>query len=688
MISNFYRDARLGRSTKNEDGDLIVELAMASEEPYERWWGVEILKINDKSVRLERLNDGASLLSNHDWNDLRGVHVAKSTRADPDNVLRGKVRIQSATQVGRDTVALVKSGVLTKSSVGYRVHRVIEKAKTKQGEDKEREIDGDAFERMIRSLEESGNSTRAAFCRELDSVAGPIDRSEDDPTIYYVVDWEPHENSLVTIPADPTVGVGRGARQRGEPKLRLIPKQSEVTTMDEERSAAVDTADATTGAADHTADIQTRVVQASAGGGSVIDHEKGRKASIIKLGKLNKIDQRQVDRWITEGASLNQVADDLVLILGERGATNPESASRLDLTAKETQRYSLSRAILAVRDSNWKKAGFEAESSRAICEKLNKVPDPNRFYVPFEVQQRAIGPEVMDMVVRHLASKGVLYRDLTSAGASGSQFLVSTTNLGFVELLRNLSVMLRMGTTELPGLRDNITIPKQSAAGTAFWLSTEATAITESQPTFLQLALSPKNVGGYTEISRQMLLQSSPQAEGLVTADLAAIVALAIDAAGLNGSGAAGQPLGIIGTAGIGSVLGTTLGYPGIVEFQTDTAGGNALFDSSGYVSTPAVAGLLKQRVKFTSTASPIWEGQLINGQVDGYRALASLQMPAANMLFGNFATVLLASWGVLEIEVNPYANFPAGIVGVRAMASVDIGVRYPTAFSLATTIT
>jgi len=260
--------------------------------------------------------------------------------------------------------------------------------------------------------------------------------------------------------------------------------------------------------------------------------------------------------------------------------------------------------------------------------------------------------------------------------------------MGFILLLRNRLVLLSMGARRLTGLTGNVSIPKQTVAATAFWLATEATSITESQQTFAQIALVPKTVGGYTEISRLLLLQSDPSAEGLVKSDLAAVVSLAVDVAALNGSGASGQPTGIIGTAGIGGVTGTSLAYPGVIEFMTDTATGNALFDASGFVTTPTVAGLLKQRLKTAAIPGYVWEGKLLDGTIDGYRAMASNQMPAANMLFGDFSQVILAEWGVLEVEVNPYANFQAGIVGVRAMYSIDIGVRYPSAFSLATTIT
>jgi HK97 family phage major capsid protein len=106
------------------------------------------------------------------------------------------------------------------------------------------------------------------------------------------------------------------------------------------------------------------------------------------------------------------------------------------------------------------------------------------------------------------------------------------------------------------------------------------------------------------------------------------------------------------------------------------------------YVTTPAVAGLLKQRVKFTSTASPMWEGTLLDGNVDGYRAMASNQMPSANLLFGDFQQIIVAEWGVLEVAVNPYAAFATGIIGIRAFYTCDIGVRYASAFSLATSVT
>jgi hypothetical protein len=67
---------------------------------------------------------------------------------------------------------------------------------------------------------------------------------------------------------------------------------------------------------------------------------------------------------------------------------------------------------------------------------------------------------------------------------------------------------------------------------------------------------------------------------------------------------------------------------------------------------------------------------------------MSSAQMPTAKGIFGDWAQCVVGEWGVLELAVNPAANFPAGITGLRAMYTVDVGVRYAGAFSATNTIT
>jgi hypothetical protein len=91
---------------------------------------------------------------------------------------------------------------------------------------------------------------------------------------------------------------------------------------------------------------------------------------------------------------------------------------------------------------------------------------------------------------------------------------------------------------------------------------------------------------------------------------------------------------------------------------------------------------------RFTNSDTPIWDGGILDGRVVGARAMASAQVTSGTMLAGDFSQVVIGEWGTVEIETNPYANFQAGIVGVRAMYSCDVLVRYGQSFAVGTGIT
>ena len=352
-------------------------------------------------------------------------------------------------------------------------------------------------------------------------------------------------------------------------------------------------------------------------------------------------------------------------------AARAATLNALGISASEERSYSLSRAILGLSDGK-RPGGYEGEIDSEVRRRLNKDSSSNNsFFVA--------------------TGLGVAQRDMTAGTASAGGYLVGTDNLAssFIDLQRKRMVLATLGATILPGLVGNVTIPKLTAGGTAYWLTNEATAITESQQTLGQVSMSPKNVGAYTEFSRQLLLQANPGVDSLIANDLAMVLALAIDLAALNGSGASGQPTGLLSTAGIGSVTGTSLNYAGILEFQADIAAANVSDPQAiGFLTTPSVAALLMQRQAFASTDSPLWEGNMLNGTVAGVRAAASTQCPTATAICGDWAELLIGEWSFLEIATNPYANFAGGIIGLRAMQTVDVGVRQPGAFSVATSIT
>lgn len=532
---------------------------------------------------------------------------------------------------------------------------------------------------MVRGMVDEGTLT------DMSITAEPIERKQIEKNGEVIrVDWtkwRPVEASVAGIGADPSVGIGRSSSV-----VQQSADAEGVVMTDEEKAAAEAKAKVERDAAariEASKQQQDKEFAARA--------EDARIATIRKFGQTNAISEDTVQEWISRGWTYDQIADDIIAIHKKRAEAGGQSVAKLGLGSKETKQYSLSRAIVGCFDGHWKGAEFEMECSNEIAQRLGKIPEHRKFYVPMEVQQRP-APVDLDRLARVLNLDPTqiwrLQRDLNVATAGQGGFLVQTSIVGFDEILRNASFAYRMGVQRLPGLRDTIAIPRQTAAATAAWLANETSAIGESQQTFVQLSLSPKTVGAYTEVSRQLTLQSAVSVDNLLNQDLGAVVALAVDAAVLSGSGASGQPTGLDNTSGIGSVTGTSLAFDDILEFQTDVAGANVRPVRGGYVTTPAVASLCIQRVKYASTASPLWEGSVWEGTMQGFPAMATNQVAAATMYFGDWSKILVGEWGVLEIDTNPYANFAAGIIGVRAMYSVDVGVRYPAAFSRAGSIT
>lgn len=601
------------RSAVNAES-RTVELSFASETPYERWWGVEILDCTATAMRMGRIAGGrAPLLCDHDTRDVVGV--VESVTVGTDRVARAVVRFGNsprAAEIFQD----VQDGIRANVSVGYLIHK-----------------------------------------------AQLVETSDEQDT-YRVTDWEPYEVSLVSVPADASVGVGRSANEP-DPRIPFItsPAPQENRAMNQ----ATPTAPA---AAPEAPALNTSEVAAAAR-----KAEQQRATELLALGQqFERFGAKEIaQRALESGASVEDARREIMNAVAAKQTT---LAPQLDMSAGEVRRYSVLRAVRALVDKDWSKAGLEKEVNEAIMKRAGIEQSVHGgFFVPVDVQHAKLGSAKRDLTVGTPTAGGNLVAtDLAAAS--------------FIELLRARAVVARLGATMLPGLVGNLAIPKQTGSATAYWLANEATAITESQQTIGQVALAPKNLGAYTELSRQLMLQSTPAADQLVLNDLARVLALAIDLAALEGSGASGQPTGISATAGIGSVTGTSLDYADVIEFQTDVAAGNALTPNCAYLTTPAVAGLLMQRQRFASTDTPLWTGSVLDGQMGGFTAATTTQVTAASMTFGDFSQVVIGEWGFLELALNPYANFTAAVTGIRAIQTVDVAIRQAAAFSRATSIT
>jgi len=466
-------------------------LAFASEYPYERSWGIEILDCTATAMRQGRLRAGANLLCDHDARDVVGV--IESVEIGADRVGRAVVRFGKSARA-EEVFMDVVDGIRRNVSVGYLIHQA------------------------------------------------QLVEQRDGLDTYRVTDWEPYEVSLVSIPADPTVGLGRSHA----PGTTAV---SVSTPPHIESTPAMTDPVITTAERNHAAEISK--VAATIPGGA----EMAMSA-------------------IQRGLTVEQFQREAL----EKMASKPLPTADIGLDKKEVRRYSMLRAINALANPGdvaaQRAAAFERECSEAASAKLGK--QARGFLVPFEVQ----------------------HRDLTAGTGNAGGFTVSTDVLGgsFIDALRNAMVINGLGTQYLTGLVGNVAIPKMSAGATAYWVA-ENSAPTESQQTLAQVTLSPKTVGAYTDFSRRLMLQSSIDVEGMVQSDLAITLGLAIQQAAINGTGASNQPSGIL-TQVTSTVVGGTNGlaptWANMVKLESDVATNNADVGSMAYLTNAKVRGTLK----------------------------------------------------------------------------------------------
>ena len=555
-----------------------VRMAISSEEPVMRSFGMEVLEHSDEAIDLSFLKSGrAPLLLDHDPEKQVGVIESVSLDGSARR-LRATVRFGKGA-LAREAFDDVTDGIKANVSIGYSVQKMERK----------------------------------------------------DKDTYVVKRFRIHEASLVSIPADVTVGVGRSSEPSQQP---IIITDNQENTMSE-------------------VDIQAVEAQAR-------QAAQKNAALIVELGaRHDKSDMAQ--KAIAEGVSIEEFRGQL---LEEIGTTRALENQEIGLTQKEVGRFSMMRAIHALANPTDRRAqeaaAFEFEASRAAAQQYGVTAQG--IMLPAEVLRN-------------------WKRDM-SAGSDGDLIAEDFKGEEFIDALRNASSVMQAGARMLGGLSGDVKIPKKTAASTAAFVASEGTAAAESEMTIGNVSMTPKTLGAFTDVTRQLLIQSSLDVEALIRDDLAQSIATAIDKAGLEGSGSSGNPTGILNTSGVNQVTNFAAANPTfaeVVTLETAVAEDNALTGNLAYILPASMYGALKTVEKATNTAQFVVEP---GGTLNGYRGIVSNQATAGNLYFGNFSDLLIGMFGGLDIVVDPYSNSTSGTVRVVALQSVDVAVRHAVSFA------
>lgn len=330
--------------------------------------------------------------------------------------------------------------------------------------------------------------------------------------------------------------------------------------------------------------------------------------------------------------------------------------SKLD---KEMRSFSVIRAIQHQLGTKVD-AGRELEVSAELARMEGRSTDG--ILMPYSVFERR--------------AAGTITTTAPTGGPGGN--LVGTDHMGgqFIDMLREANPLAGLGMRTMSGLVGNVEIPRLKSSTSVGWFG-ENSAIPQTDAQVDSITLSPKHVGAWTEYSRNMLLQSSPDIEALLRSDLAHVLALEVARAVINGSGADAEPTGILATSGIQEIdkPATEMAYvPALSSalFEKNVQNINFIANAAFKADVDAL---------LSTDGLPIGSDAFFRNYPHKYASA----VPAARvMVAGDFSQVIQGTWSAVELLVNPYMEsaFKKGNVAMRIVLTTDVAVRQPEAFA------
>ena len=590
-VNRLFRSAFLNKR-KVDEKKRTAEFSFMSDEPVERDFGIESIDVTKTDMSF--VSSGrAPLLLDHDTKAQIGV-IEKAEIVD------GKGRAIARfgkSQLANEVFEDVKSGIRQNISVGYLI-------------------------------------------KEMDKVEDENDEKSLGQD-FFRVGIKPLEISMVSVPADTTVGIGRSLNQ---------------TTTITVKGDAMEKA-------------KTEVTEQVVNKDQIQKTEMTRIREISAIGKKHNL-QDLADSSVRDGHS---VAEFKGLVLDKIGNSKPldTDPNEVGLSAKENRRYSIANGIRASLTNDWSKAGFEREVSQEIEKQSGRTA--RGFFVPGDVFKR----------------------DLTQGTATAGGHVTPDVHRGdlFIDALRDTSVVQQAGATVFRGLKGDIKIPRLTTKGTVGFVA-ENSATSETNQAFDQVTMTERTLGGFVDLSRVLINNSDPSIEQIVRNDMTQQIGLKIDEVAFEGGGS-NEPTGIIQTGSLPTVaIGTNGGaitYDATIDLIKEVAKNSALRGSLGYVATPEVIYQMRKTPKVSSTDSVMIMDNA--DQLNGYRVYQSSQLPkdltkgslsgtAHAMLFGNFQDLLIGYYSGLDVLVDPFTGSSAGTVRLNFFTGMDVAVRHINSFS------
>ncbi len=466
--------------------------------------------------------------------------------------------------------------------------------------------------------------------------------------------WAPYEVSMVSVGADPHAGIGRSIKSekfKMNEKVKMHePGQSrgqkaivrEATEKERERVGEIEA---------RTRGILKRIPENNSRGRELLIDEKER---FIKNG------------WPWEDFAAR--AADIGLQHME-DSYSPSPASHVGVSMGFSgysggcdPNYSIQRILQAAIDPRNNNAEYELGISEQLKRGLGRKG--NSVLIPIGRQQRSMNTASID--------------------AGGAIVPTNLEHGHFIEALVAQSAILNLpGITTFNETEGDLVLPRAVSNPTAGTSELDdVDTIPETDAVLDEITMTPTSITALTKLSHKLIMQSSPDAEQMIRSMLATEVGVKLDFLSVQGDGLGANPTGVLNVNGIGATTypnATAPTWEHVVGLEGELTVDSVKMHNVAYLVGPAMAVVLKTTEKATGTAKYLLE----EGMMNGFPVVVSANVPANTILIGSWSDFILATWGVLQLDVDPYGTeFAKGNVRVRAILDCDISVRHEQSFA------
>lgn len=636
------------------------EIAFSSTQPYQRqFWDEqnqemvvldEILVHTPEAVDLSRLNNNAPLLFNHNFDNHIGVVC--NARIDADNVGRALVKFSKHGTLANDIRNKVIEGTMEKISVGYDI--------------KEYHIDY-AKSQLI------------------------------------VTKWSPFELSVVSVPADDSVGLNRSLNtitvnleakrdmtkeQIEEIKEEQEPAQVEETPVEENKESEVE-------------ETQERQVEENEENENL---EDGKDAEHPESVDDDSSTVRETEE-IKEEREAAPVEEEKIEEVAERSEEDEEEireiARELNIDDEELKRALANKEMTpeAFRTKALNNITNAQRNNEQIKDsKMEKTFDLNNV-IRSLVDGEALGANEAEFSA--MAATATMQRGRAARG--GSVFVPAAAmraaaagntkadltaitdeklmTESYIEMLMPESVLGRLGVTVYSGLNAPTAIPKMTKSSVdAFGFVDENGAAPESKAEFANVKLSPKTFAGGNPISRQSL-KTVPGIATLITDHINKAVRIKLEQLILSDKENARGPAGLVKQLVDASRVEkkAAFSYKDFLKEIAKLTDAGVPAQAIKFAMSGATAAELESTLKDNGVSGYIIE----NGKLAGYEVVTSGVIPADHIVLGDFSGITIGEWGGLELDMDDTTYRAQSAIVPRIWVDLDYVVTQPEALKV-----